>query len=223
MNEQYFEERFNTSASVERTYPDSNSPVVNSDTFAEQVPVDAVLIDETPIAESVVAVDPLDEPFAGETPVVAAPVQEIPLGGAVAVVDPLDKTIYREAPMGETLYNKAPESKPVPYQAPVSETITHEAPISTNAGTSAGLLNRDLSEHFRTRWNEIQGKFVDEPRAAVQEADGLVSEVVEQITHMFASEHSTLEAQWKQGSDVSTEDLRKALQHYRSFFNRLVV
>jgi hypothetical protein len=32
-----------------------------------------------------------------------------------------------------------------------------------------------------------------------------------------------LESQWNQGSDVSTEDLRKALQHYRSFFNRLVV
>ncbi len=63
MNEQYFEERFNTSASAERDYPDSNSPVVNSDTFAEQVPVDAVLIDETPIDEGVATVDPLDEPL----------------------------------------------------------------------------------------------------------------------------------------------------------------
>jgi hypothetical protein len=40
---------------------------------------------------------------------------------------------------------------------------------------------------------------------------------------MFATEHDTLEGQWKQGNDVSTEDLRKALQHYRSFFKRLVV
>jgi len=64
---------------------------------------------------------------------------------------------------------------------------------------------------------------VDEPRSAVQQADGLVSEVVEQITQMFASEHSSLEDQWKQGNDVSTEDLRKALQRYRAFFNRLVV
>jgi hypothetical protein len=50
-----------------------------------------------------------------------------------------------------------------------------------------------------------------------------VSEVVEKITQMFTNEHSSLESQWKQGNDVSTEDLRKALQHYRSFFNRLVV
>ena len=105
----------------------------------------------------------------------------------------------------------------------MGETITHEAPIGTNAGSSAALLNREESEHFRTRWNEIQGKFVDEPRSAVQQADALVSEVIEQITQMFANEHSSLESQWNQGNDVSTEDLRKALQHYRSFFNRLVV
>lgn len=47
--------------------------------------------------------------------------------------------------------------------------------------------------------------------------------VIEKITQMFANEHSSLEGQWNQGNDVSTEDLRKALQRYRSFFNRLVV
>ena len=125
------------------------------------------------------------------------------MGGTVAVGSPMDETIVHETPM--------------------SETITHEAPIGTNAGSSAALLNREESEHFRTRWNEIQGKFVDEPRAAVQQADVLVSEVIEQITQMFATEHSSLEGQWNQGNDVSTEDLRKALQRYRSFFNRLVV
>jgi hypothetical protein len=87
----------------------------------------------------------------------------------------------------------------------------------------AALLNQEESDHFRTRWNEIQGKFVDEPRTAVQQADALVSEVVENITQMFAKEHSSLEGQWNQGNEVSTEDLRMALQRYRSFFNRLVI
>jgi hypothetical protein len=40
---------------------------------------------------------------------------------------------------------------------------------------------------------------------------------------MFSNEHGSLEEQWKEGKDVSTEDLRQALQHYRSFFKRLVV
>jgi hypothetical protein len=46
--------------------------------------------------------------------------------------------------------------------------------------------------------------------------------VIDKITEMFANEHGSLEGQWKEGNDVSTEDLRQALQHYRSFFNRLV-
>ena len=50
-----------------------------------------------------------------------------------------------------------------------------------------------------------------------------MSEVIEQISQVFAREHSSLESQWKQGDDVSTEDLRKALQQYRSFFHRLVM
>lgn len=101
--------------------------------------------------------------------------------------------------------------------------IAHEAVIDTKAGSVAALLNHEESEHFRTLWNEIQGRFVDEPRSAVQQADALVSDVIEKITQMFANEHNSLEEQWKDGNDVSTEDLRKALQHYRSFFNRLVV
>jgi hypothetical protein len=109
------------------------------------------------------------------------------------------------------------------HETPMSETMDHEAPAGTNAGSLAPLLNLEDSEHLRTRWNEIQGRFVDEPRSAVQQADALVSEVVEKITLVFASEHSSLEGQWNQGINVSTEDLRKALQRYRSFFNRLVV
>ena len=111
---------------------------------------------------------------------------------------------------------------PVVYDVPKVETITHVAPVGANAEVVAPLLNHEESEHFRTLWNEIQGKFVDEPRSAVQQADALVSEVIEKITTMFSSERSSLEGQWKEGNDVSTEDLRKALQHYRSFFNRLV-
>lgn len=95
-------------------------------------------------------------------------------------------------------------------------------PKLESAAPMVSLLNHEESEGFRMRWNEIQAKFVDEPRSAVQQADGLVTDVVDKITKMFFTEHGNLELQWKQGSEVSTEDLRKALQHYRSFFNRLM-
>jgi hypothetical protein len=79
------------------------------------------------------------------------------------------------------------------------------------------------SEHFRMRWNDIQGKFVDEPGTAVVQADALISEVVEKITRVYIDEHNALKSQWRDDSNISTEDLRQTLQRYRSFFNRLVV
>jgi predicted NAD-dependent protein-ADP-ribosyltransferase YbiA (DUF1768 family) len=136
---------------------------------------------------------------------------------------PVDAALIPEMPQSSITTVVAPTSEANIHEASVSESKTLDVPVGANAGSPAALLNREDSEHLRTRWNEIQGKFVDEPRSAVQQADALVSEVVEKITQMFASEHSSLESQWNQGIDVSTEDLRKALQHYRSFFNRLVV
>jgi hypothetical protein len=42
------------------------------------------------------------------------------------------------------------------------------------------------------------------------------------MSEVFAAERSTLEQQWDRGDDVSTEDLRVALQRYRSFFHRVL-
>jgi hypothetical protein len=81
--------------------------------------------------------------------------------------------------------------------------------------------NEDLIE-YRTQWESIQAGFVDQPRAAVEQADALVSEVVTRLTEVFSRERSTLEGQWTKGDDVSTEDLRIALTRYRAFFHRLL-
>jgi hypothetical protein len=135
----------------------------------------------------------------------------------------VDADLTHETPMDETVVHETPMEETVVHETPVGETITLETPIGTNARLPASLLNREESDQFRTRWNKIQGKFVDEPRSAVEQADELVTEVIELITEMFNNEHRSLEAQWNMGNDVSTEDLRIALQRYRSFFNSLVV
>jgi len=89
-------------------------------------------------------------------------------------------------------------------------------------GRPAPLFPGAESETFRSRWTEIQTGFVDEPRHAVEEADGLVAEVVQRLVQTFADERTKLEQQWGKGDDVSTEDLRVSLQRYRSFFERLL-
>ena len=63
---------------------------------------------------------------------------------------------------------------------------------------------------------------MDEPRQCVEKADQLVARVVQRLAESFSQERSRLEGQWSKGEDVSTEDLRIALQRYRSFFDRLL-
>jgi len=46
--------------------------------------------------------------------------------------------------------------------------------------------------------------------------------VINRIADSFGRERAQLEQQWDRGDNVSTEDLRVALQRYRSFFSRLL-
>jgi hypothetical protein len=75
---------------------------------------------------------------------------------------------------------------------------------------------------FRSQWSKVQTGFVDEPRRTVEDADKLVAAVMQRLAQGFANERSSLEKQWDTGGSVSTEDLRVALQRYRSFFDRLL-
>jgi hypothetical protein len=86
----------------------------------------------------------------------------------------------------------------------------------------APLLASDAASKYRQRWQETQAAFVDDPRVAVRDADTLVAEVMQKIAETFAEERSGLEEQWSRGDEASTEDLRIALQRYRSFFDRLL-
>jgi hypothetical protein len=70
---------------------------------------------------------------------------------------------------------------------------------------------------FRSQWSNLQTGFVDEPRRTK-----LVASVMQRLAEGFADERSGLEKQWDRGDIVSTEDLRVALQRYRSFFDRLL-
>jgi hypothetical protein len=96
------------------------------------------------------------------------------------------------------------------------------SPQTTGDTRPMALLSMDDAEGFRSRWDAIQTGFVDEPRRAVEQADALVVELMKRLAEIFSHERSQLEEKWGQDRDVSTEDLRVALQRYRSFFGRLL-
>jgi hypothetical protein len=84
------------------------------------------------------------------------------------------------------------------------------------------LFVEQEATQFRDRWDEVQAGFVDEPRRAVEQADGLVAEVMQRLAASFSDERSRLEASWGRGEETETEGLRLALRKYRSFFDRLL-
>ncbi|WP_314252051.1 hypothetical protein [Streptomyces sp. DSM 40907] len=90
------------------------------------------------------------------------------------------------------------------------------------ADTDEPLLGAEDTAEYHKTWSEIQGRFVDDPQEAVRSADALVAEVMQSLARTFSAHKQGLEAQWGQGEQVATEELRLALQHYRSFFNRLL-
>lgn len=96
-----------------------------------------------------------------------------------------------------------------------------ESPRATGQAPGSLLPEREASS-FQDRWTTCQSRFVDDPRNSVQEADQLVAELMQNLARQFADTRQSLEKQWSEGSDASTEDLRLALQRYRDFFNRLL-
>lgn len=105
------------------------------------------------------------------------------------------------------------EPDPEPYPEPDA---------APDTGDGQPLLAAGDAERYRTQWAEIQGRFVDDPKDAVTSADRLVAEVMQDLAGTFAEHKQDLEGQWQRGDRVPTEELRMALQHYRSFFNRLL-
>ena len=110
----------------------------------------------------------------------------------------------------------------IPGPLPVATSPGTPVKKNTPASETTALFPDDQLKELQTKWDDIQTGFVDEPRNAVERADGLVAHAMQQLAEAFARERATLERQWDSGDNISTEDLRVAFQRYRSFFRRLL-
>ena len=110
-------------------------------------------------------------------------------------------------------------------QAVQVENIQPQLQVATPEVVESGplpWLKKEEIDELRSRWNAIQIEFVNEPRKSVEQADALVADALTRIEQMFTNNRTSLNEQWVNHQDISTEDLRIALQSYRSFFNRLL-
>jgi hypothetical protein len=102
-------------------------------------------------------------------------------------------------------------------------------------------LAPERREEYRARWTEVQASFVDEPDKAIARADSLIQEVMRErgypvddfdtraadlsvdypdVVENYRAAHGIRTAHERGKS--TTEDLRKAMQHYRALFAELV-
>jgi hypothetical protein len=125
---------------------------------------------------------------------------------------------------------------PVPMPSPRA---TGEAAPATAAPDFAAPLLGDATE-LRARWQRAQGDFVDDPLAAVGDADDLVGQTAEALVTALRERQRQLRAAWQRSAaDGSpgaadgqsptamapgapdTEQLRLMMQRYRALFNQL--
>jgi hypothetical protein len=102
-------------------------------------------------------------------------------------------------------------------------------------------LTAEQSQHFSDAWRAVQAKFVDDPSAAVTEADALVTELMTARGYPMADwdrrvedltvDHGNVVHHYRAAREIatrhanraaSTEDLRQALVHYRELFADLL-
>jgi hypothetical protein len=98
---------------------------------------------------------------------------------------------------------------------------TDDRQADNGARQRTTLIPPERAESYDSRWNELKGEFVDEPRRAVRGANELVGEVLDELEELFRRQRADLE-HGLDSEQTTTEDLRQALGRYRSFFDRLL-
>jgi len=92
------------------------------------------------------------------------------------------------------------------------------------------------AEQYTAQWQEIQFRFVDDPRGSVTEAADVVAQVtakmeaaiqerqraIEERQRAIAEQQRTLRDQWGEGSNADTENLRATLRMYKTFLDQLI-
>jgi hypothetical protein len=108
-----------------------------------------------------------------------------------------------------------------------------------NLGDFSDLTYGNLvpdAEQFTAQWQEIQFRFVDDPRGSVTEAADVVAQVtakmeaaiqerqraIEERQQAIAEQQRSLRGRWGEGSNADTENLRETLRMYKTFLDQLI-
>jgi hypothetical protein len=147
--------------------------------------------------------------------------------GAAADEETRDEaTEAAEGEVATALADEDDDDVEEPEVAPEQASVEAAAEGGTTNGTApaAGADHVELYteaelEGFRERWETLLAGFVDDPRAAAEEADELIGELVDAISRRRQQLHDALEGEDDEGE---TEAMRQAILRYRAIYRALV-
>jgi len=85
----------------------------------------------------------------------------------------------------------------------------------------SALFDQATADGFRDRWQRVQMQFVDDPRAAADQARTLVDDVLNTLHEGLNNQRGALDG-WQSGQPDDTEQLRVAIRRYRDFLDRML-
>ncbi|MEU3738016.1 hypothetical protein AB0E78_13195 [Streptomyces sp. NPDC032198] len=143
---------------------------------------------------------------------------------------PRDPAVGSGTPRDPAMGSGTPAPAPAPAHAanrspaagsPATGSPAHAAGPGSESGPV--LLAQDERDKLGLRLQQALSTFVDSPRQAVEEADGLFDDAVRHLTETLTERRRTLREGW-QGHDTEahTEELRLALRQYREATERLL-
>ena len=81
-----------------------------------------------------------------------------------------------------------------------------EVPSTPTVTEAISLLPEEAASQFRSRWDLIQGGFVDDPRRAVDQAGALVEDALQQLSAVFEEKRARLAGQWRNSNRGTPAD-----------------
>jgi hypothetical protein len=106
-------------------------------------------------------------------------------------------------------------------RAEPEQPVAAARPAPVTDDDTAALWPDDLVQDFQQRWREVQWRFVDDPRAAADEAQALVNEALDRFSATVASRKSELDG-WRDADGADTEQMRMVVRRYRNLLDRLL-
>jgi hypothetical protein len=177
---------------------------------------------------------------AARTPAGEAPLGDAPAGDIDAPAGDVPATA------AEVTGSSGRHAAATPATAATAASPATAADGNLRPGEAAGNLGdfSDLTfgnlvpdaEQYTVQWQEIQFRFVDDPRGSVTEAADVVAQVtakmeaaiqerqraIEERQRAIAEQQRTLRDQWGEGSNADTENLRATLRMYKTFLDQLI-